>query len=91
MKFLQIADENAELRALPRRRTARHARSCRAGSSTGSSENLGAELHVSPQLTTYYYGFNLDRAPVPGHRALRRALSMVIDRERLAKFRAARR
>ena len=24
-------------------------------------ENLAAELHVAPQMSTYYYGFNLDR------------------------------
>ena len=49
-------------------------------------ENLGAELHVSPQLSTYYYGFNLFRPPFKGNRALRLALSMVIDRERLTEF-----
>jgi len=42
------------------------------------------ELHLSPQLTTYYYAFNLDRALWRDHPGLRRALSMVIDRERLA-------
>ena len=47
-------------------------------------ENLAAELHVAPQLSTYYYGFNLDRAVVRGHPKLRQALSMAIDRERLA-------
>ena len=44
---------------------------------------LAAELHVSPQLTTYYYGFNLDR-PLFQDARIRRALSLVIDRERLA-------
>jgi transaldolase len=47
--------------------------------------NLGPQLHVSPQLTTYYYGFNLRRAPFKDKPALRRALSEVIDRERLAQ------
>jgi oligopeptide transport system substrate-binding protein len=46
-------------------------------------ENLRAELHVAPQMSTYYYGFNLDRPRFQDVR-LRRALSMVIDRERLA-------
>ena len=46
-------------------------------------ENLAQELHVSPQLTTYYYGFNLDR-PLFRDVRIRRALSLVIDRERLA-------
>jgi oligopeptide transport system substrate-binding protein len=83
VKFLQLADENAELRAyragelhctyvLPR------------GQFDWIRENLGAELHVSPQLSTYYYGFNLDRAQFAKHPQLRQALSMAIDRERLA-------
>jgi oligopeptide transport system substrate-binding protein len=46
-------------------------------------ENLAAELHVAPQMSTYYYGFNLDRPKFRDAR-LRRALSMAIDRERLA-------
>lgn len=48
--------------------------------------NLAAELHISPQLTTYYYGFNLYRPPFRDNRNLRLALSMVIDRERLTEF-----
>ena len=46
-------------------------------------EHLPAELRISPQLSTYYYGFNLSRAPFNDHPGLRRALSLVIDRERL--------
>jgi oligopeptide transport system substrate-binding protein len=83
VKFLQLADENAELRAyragelhctyvLPR------------GQFDWIKENLAAELHVSPQLSTYFYGFNLDRALFARHPGLRQALSMAIDRERLA-------
>ena len=37
-----------------------------------------------PQLSTYYYGFALDRAPFRDAPGLRRALSLVIDREQLA-------
>jgi oligopeptide transport system substrate-binding protein len=81
VKYLQISDENAELRAyragelhctyvVPR------------GQFDWVKENLGAELHVSPQLSVYYYGFNLDRKRFTPK--IRRALSMVIDRERLA-------
>jgi oligopeptide transport system substrate-binding protein len=81
VKYLQIADENAELRAyragelhctyvVPR------------GQFDWIKQNLGAELHVSPQLSVYYYGFNLDRERFTPK--IRRALSMVIDRERLA-------
>lgn len=46
-------------------------------------EHLPAELHVAPQLSTYYYGYNLTRPPFKDRPALRRALSMVIDRQRL--------
>jgi oligopeptide transport system substrate-binding protein len=45
--------------------------------------NMPAELHVSPQLSIYYYGFNLTRPPFKDNPGLRRALSLVIDRERL--------
>jgi oligopeptide transport system substrate-binding protein len=83
VKYLQIADENAELRAyragelhctvvVPR------------GQFDWIRENLAAELHIAPQLSTYYYGFNLDRALFARNPKLRQALSMVIDRERLA-------
>jgi oligopeptide transport system substrate-binding protein len=82
VKYLQIADENAELRAyragelhitavVPR------------GQFDWIRDNLAAQLHVFPQLSTYYYGFNLDR-PLFRDVRVRRALSMVIDRERLA-------
>ena len=45
--------------------------------------NLPAELHIAPQLTTYYYGFNLSRAPFKDNPRLRRALSLAIDRDKL--------
>jgi oligopeptide transport system substrate-binding protein len=81
VKYLQIADENAELRAyragelhctyvVPR------------GQFDWIKQNLAAEVHVSPQLSVYYFGFNLDRKRFTPR--IRRALSMVIDRERLA-------
>ena len=83
VKYVQIADENAELRAyragelhctvvVPR------------GQFDWIKENLAAELHVAPQLSTYYYGFNLDRPLFARNPKLRQALSMAIDRERLA-------
>lgn len=46
-------------------------------------QNMARELHVSPQLSVYYYGFNLTQPPFKDNRDLRRALSMVIDREKL--------
>jgi len=48
-------------------------------------KNLPGELHVSPQLTVYYYGFNLRRPPFKDNPGLRRALSLAIDRERLTE------
>jgi oligopeptide transport system substrate-binding protein len=48
--------------------------------------HLGDQLHVTPELGVYYYGFNLERAPFKGDAKLRRALAMVIDREKLAQL-----
>jgi oligopeptide transport system substrate-binding protein len=45
--------------------------------------NLAGELHISPQLSTYYYGFNLSRPPFKDNPKLRRALSLAIDRDKL--------
>jgi oligopeptide transport system substrate-binding protein len=42
---------------------------------------LSHEYHASPYLGTYYYGLNLTRAPFEGRPALRRALSLAIDRK----------
>jgi len=85
VKYLLIADENAELvryrggelqitYAVPR------------GQFDWIRANLARELHVSPQLSTYFYGFNLRRAPFSDNPRLRRALSLVIDREKLAQL-----
>ena len=84
VKYLLIPDENAELTrfrggelqvtfVVPR------------GQFDWIKANLADQLHVSPQLTTYYYGFNLRRAPFRDQPQLRRALSLVIDREKLAQ------
>jgi oligopeptide transport system substrate-binding protein len=83
VKYLLIPDENAELAryrggelqvtfVVPR------------GQFDWIKANLADQLHVAPQLTTYYYGFNLRRAPFKDNPQLRRALSLVIDREKLA-------
>ncbi len=84
VKYLLIPDENAELTryragelqisyVVPR------------GQFDWIRANLGNELHISPQLNTYYYGFNLRRAPFKDQPGLRAALSMVIDREKLVQ------
>ena len=47
--------------------------------------HLAAQLHVSPQLAVYYLGLNLTKPPFRAAPALRQALSLVIDRQRLVK------
>jgi len=43
------------------------------------------ELRLGPQLGTYFYAFNLRREPFASQVGLRRALSLVIDRQRLVE------
>jgi oligopeptide transport system substrate-binding protein len=85
VKYLLIPDENAELAryrggelqvtfVVPR------------GQFDWIREHLGSQLHIAPQLTTYYYGYNLRRVPFKDAPELRRALSLVIDREKLAQL-----
>lgn len=45
---------------------------------------MGDELHVSPQLSTYYYQFNTTRAPFNDPR-VRRALNMALDKDIIAQ------
>jgi oligopeptide transport system substrate-binding protein len=85
VKYLIIPDENAEL-ARYRGGELEITAVVPRGQFDWIKEHLGAELHVSPQLTTYYYGFNLRRAPFAQQPQLRRALSLVIDREKLASL-----
>ena len=85
VKYLVITDENAEL-ARYRGGELEVTAVVPRGQFDWIKEHLGSELHVSPQLTTYYYGFNLRRAPFKDQPKLRRALSLVIDREKLASL-----
>jgi oligopeptide transport system substrate-binding protein len=84
VRYLLIPDENAELTryragglhvtyVVPR------------GQFDWIKANLADQLHVSAQLNTYYYGFNLEREPFKSHPGLRRALSLVIDRDKLVE------
>lgn len=85
VKWLLIADENAELtryRAGELHITAVVPR----GQFDWIKSNLPHELHLHPQLSTYFYGFNLRRAPFKDNPGLRRALSLVIDRDKLAQL-----
>jgi len=83
VKYLLIPDENAEL-ARYRSGELQVTFVVPRGQFDWIRANLGAELHIAPQLTTYYYGYNLRRAPFKDAAKLRRALSLVIDREKLA-------
>ena len=85
VKYLLIPDENAELAryrggeleitfVVPR------------GLFDWIKAHLAAELHVFPQLATNYYGFNLRRPPFRDNLKLRRALSLVVDRDKLAQL-----
>jgi oligopeptide transport system substrate-binding protein len=84
VKYLLIPDENAELTryragglhityVVPR------------GQFDWIQANLAGQLHIAPQLDTYYYGFNLNKAPFAGNLGLRRALSLAIDRDKLVQ------
>lgn len=84
VKYLPISDENAELTRY--RAGGLHITSVvPRGQFDWIRANLASEWHVSPQLDTYYYGFNLNRAPFKDQPGVRRALSLVIDRELLAE------
>jgi oligopeptide transport system substrate-binding protein len=48
-------------------------------------ENLPAELRIAPYYGSYYFGFNVTRPPFEGQPGLRRALTMVIDRDILTE------
>ena len=48
-------------------------------------EEYGDQLHVSPYLNLYYYGYNLTKPPFKDSPELRQALSMAIDRELLVE------
>jgi oligopeptide transport system substrate-binding protein len=84
VKYLPIPDENAEL-ARYRGGELQVTAVVPRGQFDWIKANLSDQLHVGPQLTTYNYGFNLRRAPFRDNPKLRRALSMVIDREMLVE------
>ncbi len=48
-------------------------------------QHLESSLYVAPQLAVYYLGLNLRKPPFSQSPALRQALSMVVDRERLVQ------
>lgn len=44
-------------------------------------KNLPDELEISPYLGSYYYGFNLEQPPFKDNLALRKALTLAVNRE----------
>jgi len=85
VRYLLISDENAEL-ARYRGGELQVTFTVPRGQFDWIRANLADQLHVAPQLSTYYYGFNLRRAPFKDQSKLRRALSLVIDREKLTRL-----
>lgn len=84
VRYLLIPDENAELTRY--RADGLHTTNVvPRGQFDWIQANLAGQLHIAPQLNTYYYGFNLDKAPFKNNPGLRRALSLVIDREKLVQ------
>ena len=85
VRYLLISDENAEL-ARYRGGELQVTYVVPRGQFDWIRAHLADQLHISPQLSTYYYGFNLLRAPFKDAPKLRRALSLVIDREKLTRL-----
>jgi len=84
VKFLQIADENAEYMRY---------RSGEIDVTSGVPraplsdirKSIPDELHLGPALGTDYYGFNLSRPPFRDNAMLRRALVLAVDRDQLVR------
>jgi len=49
-------------------------------------EKYGAQLRISPYLGSFWFGLNLTQAPLKNNRALREALSLAIDRDKLTRY-----
>ncbi len=47
---------------------------------------FGNALHIDPYLGSFYFGFNLTRAPLQNNLALREALALSIDRDILTRY-----
>ncbi|MGH8107238.1 MAG: peptide ABC transporter substrate-binding protein [Arenimonas sp.] len=49
-------------------------------------KKFGSQLRISPYLGSFWFGFNLTQQPLKNNRALREALSLAIDREKLTRY-----
>jgi oligopeptide transport system substrate-binding protein len=49
-------------------------------------KEYASQLRIAPYLGTFWFGFNLSKPPFKNNRALREALSLAVDREKLTRF-----
>ena len=49
-------------------------------------QKFGTQLRISPYLGSFWLGFNLTQPPLKNNRALREALSLAIDRDKLTRY-----
>jgi oligopeptide transport system substrate-binding protein len=80
--YFSLPDENAELLRY-RAGELDLTQSVPASALAMVRKDMPGELHVTPLLATAYYAFNLKRAPFKDNLALRKAVTMAIDRKAL--------
>jgi len=49
-------------------------------------KKFGSQLRISPYLGSFWLGFNLTQPPLKNNRALREALSLAVDRDKLTRY-----
>lgn len=53
---------------------------------TALKQKFGSQLRISPYLGSFWFGFNLTQPPLKNNRALREALSLAIDRDKITRY-----
>ena len=53
---------------------------------TALKQKFGSQLRLAPYLGSFWFGFNLTQPPLKNNRALREALSLAIDREKITRY-----
>ncbi len=53
---------------------------------TSLEERFGTQLRIAPYLGSFWLGFNLTQPPFKNNRALREALSLAIDRDKITRY-----